>query len=113
MLSISLAPRLTKQQLKMLNRVIPYPSCMQTQHSIPIVQKIHFNAPYTTIIWKDGTHTVVKCADDDTFNPRVGFLYAYAKKCFGKSGRQFARFMQSVEDNYQHSLKKNKQGGKK
>ena len=47
-----------------------------------IPKQIIFNAPATIVFWKDGTKTVVKCMEDEDFNPYYGFVAALAKKIF-------------------------------
>jgi hypothetical protein len=40
----------------------------------------------TIVIWSDGTKTVVKCMEEDTFVPEIGFAMAVTKKIFGDRG---------------------------
>ena len=47
------------------------------------VKRIIFNPPATVIIWKNDTKTVVKCAEDDEFNPEIGVAMCYIKKIYG------------------------------
>ena len=49
----------------------------------PEIKKVIFNNPATVILWTDGTKTVVKCQDDDTFDKEKGFALAYLKKLLG------------------------------
>lgn len=51
------------------------------------VDRIIFNDPATIVFWKDGTKTVVKCQEDQTFNPYFGFCAAIAKKLYGSNSR--------------------------
>lgn len=50
------------------------------------IKDVRFNNPATIIFWKDGTKTVVKCQEGDTFNPELGFLAAVLKKLCGNKG---------------------------
>ena len=50
------------------------------------IKDVIFNNPATIILWKDGTKTVVKCQEGDTFNPELGFLAAVFKKLCGNKG---------------------------
>ena len=50
------------------------------------IKDVIFNNPATIILWKDGTKTVVKCQEGDTFNPELGFLAAVLKKLCGNKG---------------------------
>jgi hypothetical protein len=49
----------------------------------PTVDKVVFNNPATIILWKDGTKTVVKCQNGETFDEEKGFVMAYLKKLLG------------------------------
>ena len=43
-------------------------------------KKIIFNGPATIILWDDGTKTVVKCQDGDTFDKEKGIALCFMKK---------------------------------
>ena len=58
------------------------------------VKRIIFNPPATVIIWKNDTKTVVKCAEDDEFNPEVGVAMCYMKKIYG-SRHAFSKKVES------------------
>lgn len=46
------------------------------------IAKVIYNPPATIVIWKDGTKTVVKCDEHDTFDQRTGLLLCIAKKAY-------------------------------
>lgn len=50
------------------------------------IKKVIFNDPATIILWADGTRTVVKCANDEKFDPEKGLAMAFAKKAIGNEG---------------------------
>lgn len=50
------------------------------------VKKVVFNDPATIVYWADGTKTVVKCQEGDTFDPEMGLAMAIAKKAMGNTG---------------------------
>lgn len=52
---------------------------------IPEIRKVIFNDPATIILWCDGTKTVVKLMEGDTWDPEKGFAMAYLKKILGTS----------------------------
>lgn len=54
--------------------------------SKPKIEKVIFNNPATIIKWCDGTKTVVKCDEHDTYDPEKGLLIAILKKFFGNKG---------------------------
>lgn len=51
------------------------------------IKKVHFNDPATVVIWADGTKTVVKCGEEDIYDPQTGLLMCIAKKAFGNKGK--------------------------
>lgn len=60
------------------------------------IKRIIFNPPATVIIWGDNTKTVVKCAEDDEFNPEVGVAMCYMKKIYG-SRHAFSKMVEKYE----------------
>lgn len=51
------------------------------------VDRIIFNPPATIVIWKDGHKEVVKCSDDELFEPEVGVAMCFMKRIFGSRHR--------------------------
>lgn len=51
------------------------------------IKKVIFNNPATIVMWRDGTKTVVKCQEEDTYDETLGLLYCIAKKAYGNTGR--------------------------
>ena len=47
---------------------------------IPNIIEVIFNNPATIVYWSDGTKTVVKACDKDTFDKETGLAMAIAKK---------------------------------
>lgn len=47
------------------------------------VKKVIFNAPATIVLWNDGTKTVVKCSENDIFDPEKGLAFCFLKKLLG------------------------------
>lgn len=44
------------------------------------IKKVIYNNPATIIVWSDGTKTLSKCHQNDSYNPEMGLLIAYLKK---------------------------------
>ena len=44
------------------------------------IDKVVFNNPATIVFWKDGTKTVTKCHDCDTFNEETGLAMCIIRK---------------------------------
>lgn len=47
---------------------------------MPEVRQVMFNPPATIVYWSDGTKTVARCNEQDTFSEEVGLAMACAKK---------------------------------
>ena len=54
------------------------------------VKKVYFNQPYTIVIWRDGTKTIVKCAKGCKYNKYTGLTTCFLKKFMGDCG--FSKF---------------------
>lgn len=60
-----------------------------TRNRVPEIKNVKFHDPATIVFWADGTKTVVKCGDEDTFDPEKGLAMAIAKKALGNKGHYF------------------------
>ena len=47
------------------------------------IKNVIFNDPATIVFWSDGTKTVVKCGENDIYDPEKGLAMAVAKKYIG------------------------------
>lgn len=47
------------------------------------IKNVIYNDPATIIFWSDGTKTIVKCMEDEEYDPEKGFMAAVTKKAFG------------------------------
>lgn len=74
------------------------------------IRDIIINDPATIILWKDGTKTVVKCQNEDTFDPEKGIAMAILKKLYGNSGFYKDIFEPAID---KYELKKLLEKGKK
>lgn len=59
---------------------------------LELIEKVIFNDPATVIIWADGTKTVVKCQDGETYDPEKGLAMALVKKMCGNKGNYYKIF---------------------
>lgn len=57
------------------------------------IDQVIFNAPATIIKWKDGTKTVVKCRQGDTYDKEVGFMMRIMKYLCGNQSNATKRFI--------------------
>lgn len=52
-------------------------------YGCPCIKKVIFNDPATIVIWDDGTKTVVKCSEGDTYSEWSGLAFCICKKLMG------------------------------
>lgn len=55
-------------------------------------ERVIYNDPATIVFWKDGTKTVVKCMEGDTYDPEVGLAMCVCKKLYGSKYHKFFRY---------------------
>ena len=58
---------------------------------IPNIKNVIFNAPATIVFWSDGSKTVVKCMDEDTYSKDVGLAMCFMKKMFEADDRTYIK----------------------
>ena len=63
----------------------------------PTPKKVIFSGPATTILWKDGTKTTVKCQNEDVWSDDVGIAMCYLKKMLGNKGNYNNIFRQAMK----------------
>lgn len=59
-------------------------------------RKVIFNPPATIILWEDGTKTVVKCDDEDYYEPASGVALCYMKKALGNTSRDLNKTLRKA-----------------
>lgn len=64
----------------------------------PAIEKVIFNDPATIVIWSDGTKTVVKCQDGDTYSKELGLAMCISKKFLGNKGNFNETFKKYIEE---------------
>lgn len=50
------------------------------------IKDVIFNDPATIVLWEDGTKTVVKCQEGDTYSKELGLAMCISKKYLGNKG---------------------------
>ena len=50
-------------------------------------KKVIYAPPATVVLWEDGTKTVVKCDERDTYDAKYGLALCYMKKALGNTSR--------------------------
>lgn len=53
---------------------------------LPMMKKVIFSGPATTILWIDGTKTTVKCQAEDIWSDEVGIAMCCLKRTLGNKG---------------------------
>ncbi len=48
-----------------------------------------FNNPVTVVFWEDGTKTIVRCQEGDTYSKEAGLAMAIVKKLYGNSSSYY------------------------
>lgn len=56
------------------------------------IKDVIFNDPAVIVLWNDGTKTVVKCSENDIFDPEKGLAMAISKKALGNQGNYYETF---------------------
>ena len=72
---------------------------------IPEIKNVIFNPPATIVFWNDGTKTVVKCQNYESFDPEKGITMAFFKKMHGNKGHYFEEIKKWTEK-YECPVKK-------
>ena len=57
--------------------------------NMPDIKKVIFNDPATIVIWADGEKTVVKCQNNEPYDPEKGLAMAITKRALGNKGNYF------------------------
>lgn len=70
-----------------------------------MIQRVIFNPPATIVIWRDGSKTVVKCGENDIFDPEKGLAMAISKRAFGDNRDYYEIFAKWV-GKYEYQQKK-------
>lgn len=58
-------------------------------NAIPEVVDVIFNDPATIVFWSDGTKSVVKTQDGESYDPEKGMAMAFCKKLMGNNKRDY------------------------
>lgn len=78
------------------------PKWCVTDKDLTKVKKIIFSPPATIVIWEDGHKEVVKCSDDEEFEPEVGVAMCFMKRIF-ESRNKFAKLVDDAWLDYVES----------
>ena len=59
---------------------------------LPRVKQVLYKNPATIVFWNDGSKTVVKCQENDAYDPEKGLAMAILKKMNGNTGYYYKEF---------------------
>lgn len=80
--------RLNKEYYEALKSIRKY----ERRNSMFGIKNVIHHDPATIVYWCDGTKTVVKCSENDIYDPEKGLAMAIAKKVFGNKGNYYNQF---------------------
>lgn len=61
------------------------------------IDRVIVNGPATIVFWNDGTKTVVKCGEDETWDDEKAIAMAVLKRLYGNKGAYFDLIRKGVE----------------
>ena len=67
---------------------------------LPIAKFVQFNGDYTTVVWQDGTHTIVKRSEGECYDEEKALMFATIKRMCKNNGCAMSRYFDSF---YKHS----------
>lgn len=85
--------------------------CGKKKKVLSSIKKVIFSNPATIVLWNDGTKTVVKCGENETFDEEKGLAMAIAKHALGNDGvyyEVFKKWLPNGEDRNSEKLGKQK-----
>ena len=71
---------------------------LEPKNDIFEIKKVIYNDPATIVFWADGTKTVVKCTEDDEYDPEKGLAMCISKKALGNKGSYYDIFEKWLPD---------------
>lgn len=85
-------PQLTTTSTQTTTRVKVYnfPGVLPTN---VYMKEVIYHKPATIVFWSDGTKTVCKCHDDDTYSEETGLAMCICKKMLGN--KEFKRIFEA------------------
>lgn len=62
------------------------------------IKNVYFNDPVTVVMWNDGTKTIVRCSENDFYDPEKGLAMAIVKKAYGNDNKFHKVFKKWIPD---------------
>ena len=80
--------------------------CGKKKKVLSNIKKVIFSNPATIVLWNDGTKTVVKCGENETFDEEKGLAMAIAKHALGNDGAYYEVFKKWLPNDKDRNSKK-------
>lgn len=77
------------------------------------IKNVYFNDPVTVVMWNDGTKTIVRCSENDFYDPEKGLAMAIVKKAYGndnKFHKIFKKWLPDEDDSEPEDFKETIEG---
>lgn len=71
---------------------------------VQAIKKVIFSGPCTIVLWGDGTKTMVRCLEDDFYDPEKAVMMAYLKKHFGYSNAQMSKWLKKYTEGAEEAI---------
>ena len=62
------------------------------------IKDVIFSPPATIVLWADGTKTVVRCQNDETYSKEVGLAMCICKRVYGNKGNYNNVFKKFIKE---------------
>lgn len=62
------------------------------------IKDVIFSPPATIVLWADGTKTVVRCQNDETYSKEVGLAMCICKRAYGNKGNYNNVFKKFIKE---------------
>ena len=72
--------------------------CNRSTVNHPEIKNVYFNDPVTVVMWNDGTKTIVRCSENDFYDPEKGLAMAIVKKAYGNDNKFHKVFKKWIPD---------------
>lgn len=77
---------------------VPMPMSVSVKAETPVIDRVIFQDTATVVFWKDGTKTVVKTQNGETFDKEKGLAMAFVKKIHGNTRDYYDIFLKYCKD---------------
>ena len=83
---------------EMISNKTDYTKYSDKKARVPDIKDVIFSPPATIVLWEDGTKTVVKCQNNETYSKEVGLAMCICKKVYGNKGNYNNVFKKFIKE---------------